>query len=213
MPSARRRGCQEHTAVTAELSIRPQPDAGGTLVLQSSTELVSLELNGQRLPETAYTLENNTLSIPNVPAQPFTLSVVTRLHPHNNKSLMGLYASGGNLYTQCEPEGFRKITYHPDRPDVMGIYTTRISADRARFPVLLSNGNRTGHGTLPDNRHWAEWHDPFAKPSYLFALVAGDLVCTRDSFTTQSGRQVALEFFTRAEDANAKVLSGNGNED
>ncbi len=197
----------DHTAVTAELSIEPQPDANGTLVLQGSAELVSLELNGQRLPETTYTLENNTLSIPNVPAQSFKLSVATRLYPHQNKSLMGLYASCGNLYTQCEPEGFRKITYHPDRPDVMGIYTTRISADRARFPVLLSNGNRTGHGTLPDNRHWAEWHDPFAKPSYLFALVAGDLVCTRDSFTTKSGRQVALEFFTRAEDA-GKVRFG-----
>ncbi|MBH5329556.1 aminopeptidase N [Eikenella sp. S3360] len=198
---------EDHTAVAAELSIEPQTGAGGTLVLQGSAELVSLAVNGQRLPENGYSLENNTLSIPNVPAQPFTLSVATRLQPQLNKSLMGLYESGGNLYTQCEPEGFRKITYHPDRPDVMGVYTTRISADRARYPVLLSNGNRTGSGSLPDNRHWAEWHDPFAKPSYLFALVAGDLVCTRDSFTTKSGRQVALEFFTRAEDA-GKVRFG-----
>lgn len=198
---------EEHTAVRAELSIEPQPQAGGTLVLQGSAELVCLALNSQRLSENAYRLENNVLTISNVPARPFTLTVETRLQPQHNKSLMGLYASGGNLYTQCEPEGFRKITYHPDRPDVMGIYTTRISADRTRYPVLLSNGNRTGHGTLPDNRHWAEWHDPFAKPSYLFALVAGDLVCTRDNFTTRSGRQVALEFFTRAEDTD-KVRFG-----
>lgn len=198
---------EEHTAVSAELSVEPQPQAGGTLILQGSAQLVALSLNGQRLPENAYRLENNVLTIPNVPAEPFTLTVETRLQPQHNKSLMGLYQSGGNLYTQCEPEGFRKITYHPDRPDVMGVYTTHISADRARYPVLLSNGNRTGSGTLPENRHWAEWHDPYAKPSYLFALVAGNLVCTRDRFTTRSDREVALEFFTRAEDA-GKVRFG-----
>ena len=114
---------------------------------------------------------------------------------------MGLYESGGNLYTQCEPEGFRKITYYPDRPDVMAVFTTTITADKARYPVLLSNGNQIGGGELSDGRHWAKWHDPFKKPSYLFALVAGDLAVSRDTFTTRSGREVAIAFYTRKEDA------------
>ena len=190
----------EHTLVSADLSVEPQAGAGA-LVLQGSAELVSLALNGETLAPSAYTLAGETLTIAAVPAEPFTLSVRTKLYPHENKTLMGLYESGGNLYTQCEPEGFRKITFHPDRPDVMGKYTTRIAADAARFPVMLSNGNLTGSGKLDNGRHWAEWEDPFAKPSYLFALVAGDLVRTSDSFTTMSGRKVALEFFTRREDA------------
>jgi len=114
------------------------------------------------------------------------------LSPETNTELMGLYASSGMLCTQCEAEGFRKITPFPDRPDVLSRYLVRMTADKARFPVLLSNGDRVGQGDLPDGRHWAEWRDPFPKPTYLFALVAGDLAVNRDHFTTMSGRQVEL---------------------
>ena len=191
----------DHTLVTAEYAVEPQSGAGD-LRLHGSAELVGLMVNGRMLPETEYRLENEMLVVHRAPAQPFTFSVQTKLFPHQNTTLMGLYQSGGNLYTQCEPEGFRKITFHPDRPDVMSVYTTEIHADKARFPVLLANGNRIDGGDLPEGRHFAVWHDPFAKPSYLFALVAGDLACTRDRFTAADGREIALEFYTRAEDQN-----------
>ena len=120
--------------------------------------------------------------------------------PESNTQLMGLYASGGNLCTQCEAEGFRRITYFPDRPDVLARYRVRMTADKARFPVLLANGDPVASGDLPDGRHWAEWHDPFPKPTYLFALVAGDLAVNRGSFITQSGREVALGIWVRRAD-------------
>jgi aminopeptidase N len=120
--------------------------------------------------------------------------------PAANSKLMGLYASGGVLCTQCEAEGFRRITFHPDRPDVLSTYRVRMSADRARFPVLLANGNPVASGELDDGRHWAEWHDPFPKPSYLFALVAGDLRALKDSFTTIGGRTVELGIWVREKD-------------
>jgi aminopeptidase N len=120
--------------------------------------------------------------------------------PETNTELMGLYASGGLLCTQCEAEGFRKITPFPDRPDVLARYQVRMTADKARFPVLLSNGDRIDGGELPDGRHWAEWRDPFPKPSYLFALVAGDLKANSDSFTTMSGRRVDLGIWVREAD-------------
>lgn len=122
------------------------------------------------------------------------------LHPDRNTQLMGLYASGGNLCTQCEAEGFRRITFFPDRPDILATYRVRMTADKARYPVLLSNGDRVAAGDLPDGRHWAEWHDPFPKPSYLFALVAGDLVANESTFTTRSGRAVRLGIWVRAAD-------------
>ena len=120
--------------------------------------------------------------------------------PENNSQLMGLYASGGILCTQCESQGFRRITFHPDRPDVLSIYRVRMSANKVRYPVLLANGNPVASGDLDDGRHWAEWHDPFPKPSYLFALVAGDLDVLRDSFTTMSGREVELGIWVRSKD-------------
>ena len=120
--------------------------------------------------------------------------------PDANTQLMGLYASGGNLCTQCEAEGFRRITFFPDRPDILTRFRVRMSADKARYPVLLSNGDPVAQGDNPDGTHWAEWHDPFPKPSYLFALVAGDLACNRDSFTTQSGRTVQLGIWVREAD-------------
>jgi len=193
----------DYTEITARLSVHTER-AGAPLVLDGSAELVSFKINGA---DTAYVLENEKLTVAAPPAGDFTVETVTRVRPSENKTLMGLYESGGNLYTQCEPEGFRKITFYPDRPDVMAAFTTTIVADKKRYPVLLSNGNKTDGGELADGRHWAKWQDPFKKPSYLFALVAGDLVCTADRFTTRSGRDVAIEFFTRKEDA-GKVRFG-----
>ncbi|MDP9108699.1 MAG: aminopeptidase N, partial [Pseudomonadota bacterium] len=132
------------------------------------------------------------LRIPNAPKQ-VTLEIETALAPAKNTSLMGLYVSGGNFFTQCEAEGFRKITYFPDRPDVMAKYTVMLRADKARFPVLLSNGNLIEEGDLPDGRHYALWQDPFNKPSYLFALVAGQLVCQEETYRLKSGREVLLQ--------------------
>ena len=122
------------------------------------------------------------------------------IHPERNTQLMGLYASGGLLCTQCEAEGFRRITFFPDRPDVLSRYSVRMTADKARFPVLLANGDPVGAGDLDGGRHWAEWDDPFPKPCYLFALVAGDLVANRDTFVTRSGREVALGIWVRSPD-------------
>ncbi|MGF6147484.1 Aminopeptidase N [Kingella potus] len=192
-----------HTEVTARLTMRCER-AGAPLVLDGSAELVSFKINGEAAD---YVLENDKLTVAAPPAGGFIVDTITRVRPSENKTLMGLYESGGNLYTQCEPEGFRKITFYPDRPDVMAEFSTTIIADAKRYPVLLSNGNQTGGGSLPDGRHWAKWEDPFKKPCYLFALVAGDLVRTADSFTTRSGRKVAVEFFTRKEDA-GKVRFG-----
>ena len=188
-----------HTDITAAVRFLPQ-HAGEPLVLDGSAELLSVALDGEAVQ---YELDekNGRLTIANPPSTPFTLTTATRVRPSENKTLMGLYESGGNLYTQCEPEGFRKITYYPDRPDVMAVFTTTITADKARYPVLLSNGNQIGGGELSDGRHWAKWHDPFKKPSYLFALVAGDLAVNRDTFTTRSGRETAIAFYTRKEDA------------
>ncbi|MDO4642176.1 MAG: aminopeptidase N [Neisseria sp.] len=186
------------TLVKACLAIEPQM-SDVPLILDGSAELVGLKIEGSVWQD--YRLADEKLVIENVPSKPFVLEVETRLAPAENKSLMGLYESGGNLYTQCEPEGFRKITFYPDRPDVMSQFTTTIIADKNRFPIMLSNGNPIGRGELEGGRHWVKWEDPFKKPSYLFALVAGDLVLIKDTFTTMSGREVAIEFYTRAEDA------------
>jgi aminopeptidase N len=129
-----------------------------------------------------------------------TVETEVELAPQDNSKLMGLYASGGILCTQCESEGFRRITFHPDRPDVLSRYRVRMSADKARFPVLLANGNLVASGEGADGTHWAEWEDPFPKPSYLFALVAGDLAANRDRFTTMSGRDVDLAIWVRGAD-------------
>jgi aminopeptidase N len=128
------------------------------------------------------------------------IETVTEFEPRKNTKLMGLYESGGNLCTQCEAEGFRRITPFPDRPDVLSRYRVKMIADASLYPVLLSNGDPVGAGSLPDGKHWAEWHDPFPKPCYLFALVAGQLAANRDSFTTASGRKVELGIWVREED-------------
>ncbi|MCG3460299.1 aminopeptidase N [Xenorhabdus bovienii] len=141
-----------------------------------------------------YYEQDGKLSIEQLPAQ-FTLTIVNEIYPSANTALEGLYISGDALCTQCEAEGFRNITYYLDRPDVLARFTTRIAADTSKYPYLLSNGNRIGQGELSDGRHWVKWQDPFPKPAYLFALVAGDFDVLRDTFVTRSGREVALELF------------------
>ena len=187
---------EPQTIVKSRLTVEPQR-VGEPLVLDGSAKLLSVKINGVAAD---YVLEGETLTIAGVPSERFTVEVKTEILPAENKSLMGLYASGGNLFTQCEPEGFRKITFYIDRPDVMSKFTTTIVADKKRYPVLLSNGNKIDGGEFSDDRHWVKWEDPFAKPSYLFALVAGDLAVTEDRFTTMSGRNVKIEFYTTEAD-------------
>ena len=187
---------EPQTIVKSRLTVEPQR-VGEPLVLDGSAKLLSVKINGVAAD---YMLEGETLTIADVPSERFTVEVETEILPAENKSLMGLYASGGNLFTQCEPEGFRKITFYIDRPDVMSKFTTTIVADKKRYPVLLSNGNKIDGGEFSDDRHWVKWEDPFAKPSYLFALVAGDLAVTEDYFTTMSGRNVKIEFYTTEAD-------------
>ncbi|HEZ1398444.1 TPA: aminopeptidase N [Neisseria meningitidis] len=187
---------EPQTVVKSRLTVEPQR-VGEPLVLDGSAKLLSVKINGAAAD---YMLEGETLTIADVPSELFTVEVETEILPAENKSLMGLYASAGNLFTQCEPEGFRKITFYIDRPDVMSKFTTTIVADKKRYPVLLSNGNKIDGGEYSDGRHWVKWEDPFAKPSYLFALVAGDLAVTEDYFTTMSGRNVKIEFYTAEAD-------------
>jgi aminopeptidase N len=144
-------------------------------------------------------LEGDQLEV-DVENERATIETLVEIHPAANTRLMGLYASGGMLCTQCEAQGFRRITFFPDRPDVLSRYHVRMEGDAAAFPVLLSNGNRTAAGSAAEGRHWAQWQDPFPKPCYLFALVAGDLQANRDSFTTMSGRKVELAIWVRAAD-------------
>lgn len=154
--------------------------------------LVSLHINDA--PWQDYRLEEGALVLENLPER-FTLKIVNTISPATNTALEGLYQSGEALCTQCEAEGFRHITWYLDRPDVLARFTTKIIADKTKYPFLLSNGNRVGQGELEGGRHWTQWQDPFPKPCYLFALVAGDFDVLRDTFTTRSGREVALELF------------------
>lgn len=156
--------------------------------------LVSLHLNDAALGTDDYLLSQDRLVISNVPRQ-FRLEIETAIKPHENTALEGLYQSGSILCTQNEPEGFRHITYFPDRSDVMSVYTTSIEADLEQYPILLANGNEVERRQLDNGRHMVKWHDPFAKPCYLFALVAGDLGLVEDTFTTMSGREIAIRFF------------------
>jgi len=192
---------EEETDVHSTLAIQRRSPGSGPLVLWGhDLALISVRLDGRTLNHTDYALGPEALTIHAVPQQ-FTLDIHTRVRPQTNTSLMGLYKSGGNFCTQCEAEGFRKITYYLDRPDVLAVYTTTIEAEKSRYPYLLSNGNLVDSGELPEGRHFATWHDPFPKPSYLFALVAGDLACVEDHFYTRSGRRVALQFFVERHNA------------
>ncbi len=156
--------------------------------------LESIVLDGHTLESTDYVLENNKLTLNTCPDD-FVLVITTRIFPQSNTALSGLYRSNGFFCTQCEAEGFRRITYFLDRPDVLAVYSTRISAEKAKYPILLSNGNLEDSGEYADGRHWALWHDPFKKPSYLFAMVAGALGCVSDQFKTMSGRMVDLKLY------------------
>lgn len=168
---------------------------GARLVLDGvDAELVHVRLDGAVLAPADYTVTKDHLILEKTP-QRFTLEIVTKLKPHENTSLEGLYRSAGGFVTQCEAQGFRKITYFLDRPDVMTRYAVRIEADKAKYPVLLSNGDRAGTKDLGNGRHEARWSDPHKKPCYLFALFAGDLGVIRDTFTTASGRKVNLEVY------------------
>ncbi len=156
-------------------------------------ELIKVILNDKLLASDQYLVDQEGLVIENPPAR-FKLEIVTAVNPKSNTSLEGLYASGSMLCTQCEAHGFSRITYFLDRPDILTRFTTTIEASQKEYPVLLSNGNLIEKGTLPDNRHFAVWQDPFKKPAYLFALVAGRLTTLEDSFTTLSGREIAIHF-------------------
>jgi aminopeptidase N len=155
-------------------------------------ELVTIRLNGKVLGKREFRLDGNLLRIPNAPDE-LVLEIENICAPEKNTALSGLYVSNGNFITQCEAEGFRRITFYPDRPDVMSRYTVMLRADKARYPVLLSNGNLIEEGMLPDGRHYAKWEDPFPKPSYLFALVAARLVCQQETFRLADGREALLQ--------------------
>ena len=186
---------ETRTSVKSLLIITSSHDRSGgarPLVLDGrGLTLKAVALDGRSLGPGDYRVDPESLTIPFVPEQ-FTLEIDTEINPRENTSLSGLYMSGSGFYTQCEAEGFRRITYYLDRPDVPARFFTTIVADRKKFPVLLSNGNLIDSGVLKDGKHVAKWHDPFPKPAYLFALVAGDLARIEDRFTTMSGRQVDL---------------------
>lgn len=182
-----------HTRVVAISRVHRQGHHNEPLVLDGEAlHLTSVHING--LPTEQYVVQEGSLVLPNVPAE-FVLTIETEIDPAGNTALEGLYKSGSAFCTQCEAEGFRRITYYLDRPDVLAKFTTRITADKARYPYLLSNGNRISSGDLANGQHWVSWQDPFPKPCYLFALVAGDFDVLRDTFTTRSGRAVNLELY------------------
>ncbi|HEV2567439.1 aminopeptidase N [Sphingomonas sp.] len=183
------------TIVRARLAVE-RAGEGPLLLDHGGQEMLALRIDGAPAD---WRDEDGRIAI-DLPGATHLIETECVLAPEINTELMGLYASGGLLCTQCEAEGFRRITPFPDRPDVLSRYLVRMTADKARFPVLLSNGGRIGGGDLPDGRHWAEWRDPFPKPSYLFAVVAGDLKANRDSFTTMSGRKVELGIWVREAD-------------
>ncbi|WP_165856784.1 aminopeptidase N [Marinobacter sp. JSM 1782161] len=194
---------EEGARVYNSMEIRRNPDAesGQSLELDGEgLELEGLTLNGLPLADDDFEVTSGGLRVDKV-SDKFTLGVVTWILPQDNTRLEGLYKSSGMFCTQCEAEGFRWITYFPDRPDVMARFRTRVEADKARYPVLLSNGNDVEKGDLEDGRHFVTWEDPFPKPCYLFALVAGDLAEKKDTFTTQSGREIDLRMYVEPRNA------------
>ncbi|HIZ50375.1 MAG TPA: aminopeptidase N [Candidatus Pseudomonas excrementavium] len=193
---------EDHALVHSRLAMRRNAAGEGALppLLLHGQELAlqSVALDEQTLTADVWQVDESSLTLQPV-AREFELAITTRIEPQNNTALEGLYKSGGMFCTQCEAEGFRKITYYLDRPDVMSRFTTTVMADRGSYPVLLSNGNLIASGEHEGGRHWATWEDPFPKPAYLFALVAGDLYRIDDSFTTMSGREVELRIYVEPE--------------
>ena len=193
---------EDHSLVHAQLVMRRNPQKGSDLpplVLDGQQlELLELKVDDQPLGAGDYQLSDSHLTLQPKQAS-FVIDSSVRIHPESNTALEGLYKSGSMFCTQCEAEGFRKITFYLDRPDVMSKFTTTLSAEQHAYPVLLSNGNPIASGSDDDGRHWATWEDPFKKPAYLFALVAGDLWCVEDSFTTMNNREVALRIYVEPE--------------
>ena len=194
----------ETTRVRSTLTVEKNPAGDGSATLRLDGDglaVTSLTLDGRNF--NSWAMDGDDLLI-DLPGERHTIEIETRIHPAANSQLSGLYASNGMLCTQCEAEGFRRVTFFPDRPDVLSKYSVRLSADKARFPVLLANGNEVATGQDfardGDGTHWAQWDDPWPKPSYLFALVAGELLANRDHFVTQSGRKVDLAIYTRPGD-------------
>lgn len=190
----------ERTRVRSRLSVRANPKVRGKRALLrldgAHMDLDEISLNRKRLTPKGYKLTDTSLTITKTPAKPFTLEIVTYVNPEANKALQGLYRTNGVYCTQCEAEGFRRITYFLDRPDVLATYSVRIEANPEEAPVLLANGNLLERGLIDGGkRHYAVWHDPFPKPSYLFALVGGDLSSIASSFRTMSGREVDLRIY------------------
>ena len=184
----------EATRVRSRLEIERRAGNGPLVLAGECQKLLSVALDGRALTPGDYLSDDKSFTLPNPPDR-LTLEIESEINPAANTALEGLFLSSGMFCTQCEPEGFRRITYFLDRPDNLSVFTVRIEADKEQYPVLLSNGNRIERGDLPGHRHFAVWHDPFPKPSYLFALVAGDLGSIHDSFTTMSGRKVALDIY------------------
>ncbi len=188
------------TRVHATLSVTRNGDHDRALKLDGDGLLpLEIKVDGEPLTADQWSLEGGALVL-SLPGAAHRVETWVEIAPQANSKLMGLYASGGLLCTQCEAEGFRRITFFPDRPDVLSRYSVRMAADKALYPVLLANGDPVEQGDLPDGRHWARWNDPFPKPCYLFALVAGDLACNADRFVTASGREVQLGIWVKEAD-------------
>ena len=190
------------TTVISRLAMHRNPKAGPAEALRLNGEaltLIGITRDGVALAPAAWHIDGGILTIDTMPDR-CVLHIETRVAPIDNTELSGLYVSGGAFFTQCEAEGFRRITYFPDRPDVMARYTVTITASKSAVPVMLSNGNPGPVQDLGDGRHRVVWTDPHPKPCYLFALVAGDLVSIKDDFTTKSGRHVDLGIYVRAGD-------------
>lgn len=196
----------EKTIVISKMFINAEYSKSGEvrpLILHGKDiKLLELFLDGKSVPVDSYNLTDDSLTIL-YPPHSFKLEIKTEIHPENNTSLEGLYRSTGGMFcTQCEAEGFRKITYYMDRPDILTLFTTTIIANKNKYPILLSNGNLQNSGELSNGRHFATWNDPFKKPSYLFATVAGNLVCIEDTFTTCSGRNITLKIYVHEQNHN-----------
>lgn len=189
------------THVATRTTLRRNPDSAekDLVLFGDGLKLLQIRINGVNLKKSQYQIAGEVMRIPNVPDE-IVLEIETLINPQKNTTLSGLYASRGNLITQCEAEGFRRITWFPDRPDVMAKYTVMLRGDKKQFPVLLSNGNLLEQGDLGDGRHYAKWQDPFNKPSYLFALVAGSFVCIEEKYKLQSGRRALLQVWVEPAD-------------
>ena len=193
--------CVVHAKTVFQKNPDSQVTSGDLFLHGQGLELLNIAVDGVELSSDNYQLTNDGVILPGM-SDTFILDLSTRIYPDKNTELEGLYRSSGNFCTQCEAEGFRKITYYLDRPDVMARFTTRIEASKTSCPVLLSNGNLVEEGDLEEGRHFVIWEDPFPKPSYLFALVAGDLVSLNDSFETMSGREIDLKIFVEKRNRN-----------